>query len=134
LSNCLKPLPTLFQRRGRLTIKAPLGELDGTSTFVLNRIAELRNEKRYSTAANYQRTLNSFSSFAESENICGGITLSMITDSLIGRYEAWLKSRGVKRNTTSFYMCILRAVYNLAVKQGLGRQLILSTRCTLGLT
>jgi len=105
----------------------PLGELEGAvavlsfSSFIHNRISELRKERRYSTAANYQHTLNSFVSFAENENI-GCVTLSMIKDSLIGRYEAWLKSRGVKRNTTSFYTRILRAVYNLAVRQGLVRQ------------
>lgn len=92
------------------------------SSFMINRIAELKAERRYSTAANYQHTLNSFSSFVESEKIGGCITFPMITDSLMERYEAWLKGRGARRNTTSFYMRILRAVYNLAVRQRLTEQ------------
>lgn len=93
----------------------------GLVSFMLDRISELKQEKQYSTAANYRHTLDSFSSFAESENI-GNVTLSLITETLMERYEAWLQSRGLKRNTTSFYMRILRAVYNLAVKQGLVSQ------------
>lgn len=99
----------------------PLRKSEAASSFMLNRIDELRKERRYSTAENYRHTLNSFSSFVESENI-GCVTPSMIMPSLMERYEAWLKSRGLKRNTTSFYMRILRAVYNRAVMLGLVRQ------------
>ena len=34
-------------------------------------------------------------------------------------YEAWLKQQGVCRNTSSFYMRQLRAVYNRASEKGL---------------
>ena len=37
-------------------------------------------------------------------------------------YEAWLKGRGNCPNTVSFYMRILRAVYNRAVEKGLTEQ------------
>jgi integrase len=37
-------------------------------------------------------------------------------------YEACLKKKGVRMNTTSFYMRILRAVYNRAVEKGLTEQ------------
>lgn len=35
----------------------------------------------------------------------------------MGQYDDWLRRRGVVRNTVSFYMRILRAVYNRAVKE-----------------
>ena len=34
-------------------------------------------------------------------------------------YQSWLKQRGVVANTSSFYMRVLRAVYNKAVKKNL---------------
>lgn len=81
-------------------------------------IATLKGEKRNSTAANYTHTLNSFRYFTEGRDI----DVQMITPELIQCYEVWLKERGVKRNTTSFYMRILRAVHNIAVRQGHVRQ------------
>ena len=33
-------------------------------------------------------------------------------------YEAYLKARGITMNTISFYMRVLRAVYNRAVEEG----------------
>ena len=35
----------------------------------------------------------------------------------MGQYDDWLRRRGIVRNTVSFYMRILRAVYNKAVKE-----------------
>lgn len=87
-------------------------------TFMRGCIKELAEENRHGTVVNYRHALNSLSSFAGS----GDITLTMMNDGLVARYEAWLKTRGLKRNSTSFYMRILRAVYNRAVRQGLVRQ------------
>lgn len=57
-------------------------------------------------------------SFMEYRN---GIDLSFpkMTTEVVERYEAFLKSRGVTRNTSSFYMRNLRSAYKLAVKEGL---------------
>ncbi len=44
------------------------------------------------------------------------ILLDSVTPGIIESYEAWHKSRGVVHNTISFYMRILRAVYNRAVE------------------
>lgn len=41
---------------------------------------------------------------------------------LIGRYEKWLAQRNVRRNSSSFYMRILRAAYNKAVREKLTEQ------------
>ena len=41
---------------------------------------------------------------------------------MIERYEAWMRMRRLCRNTTSFYMRILRTLYNQAVSEGLARE------------
>ncbi len=72
---------------------------------------------RIGTAKNYERTLRSFSRFA------GGDTpLSDVTERTIGEYSAYLQRGGIVRNTVSFYMRIMRAVYNKAVRGGLVAQ------------
>lgn len=45
-----------------------------------------------------------------------------INSDLMMEYEAYLKMQGVTMNTVSFYMRILRAVYNRAVEKGLTEQ------------
>lgn len=47
------------------------------------------------------------------------IPFHALTAGLLQAYEAWLYRRGVKPNTVSFYMRILRAVYNRAAEDGL---------------
>ena len=50
------------------------------------------------------------------------VLISHIKDNLIVAYENSMKASGLSSNTTSFYMRILRAVYNRAVKQGITKQ------------
>ncbi len=60
-------------------------------------------------------TINSFMNFR------GGVDLTydMVDSELIELYEAWMQKEGLTRNTTSFYMRVLRTNYKLAVEQGL---------------
>lgn len=83
--------------------------------FLRSQIARLTSEGRLGTARNYQRTYRSFSGFL------GGADLpfAAFTELLVEEYNAYLMRRGVVRNTVSFYMRILRAVYNRAVRQRL---------------
>ena len=87
-------------------------------TYFGQQIVYLKAREKFGTARNYQRTLNSFSCFLQGRDI----PLDACTESLIVAYDDWLSLRNVVRNTRSFYMRILRAVYNKAVKQGLVRQ------------
>lgn len=66
----------------------------------------------------YVTALNSFMRF------CGGEDVSIcdINSLLIKEYELFLSSRGLSRNTTSFYMRTLRALYNSAVEEGFAGQ------------
>lgn len=47
------------------------------------------------------------------------ILLSEINAAVIEEYEAWLRASGVKRNTSSFYMRNLHALYSQAIEKGL---------------
>lgn len=47
------------------------------------------------------------------------LTFDLIDAELMELYEAWMLKEGLTRNTTSFYMRILRTNYKLAVEKGL---------------
>ena len=78
-------------------------------------IAKLQTTCKYGTAQNYISTLNSFTTYLG--NLDLGI--SQINSSLISNYNDWLVSRNVAKNSISFYMRNLRAVFNRAVKESL---------------
>lgn len=78
-------------------------------------IAQLKMLGKVRTAETYSVTQRSFFSFLQQRDI----SVDVINSGLIQRYEAWLKERGVCKNTVSFYMRILRATYNRAVEEGL---------------
>ena len=83
--------------------------------FIQNQIQLLRNANRLGTAQNYEKTKKNFAEFL------GGVNLpfSAMTEQLIADYNAFLVQRGMVRNSISFYMRIMRAVYNKAVRQKL---------------
>ncbi len=81
-------------------------------------IAKLKLLNKHRTAENYITTLNSFTKFRENEDLL----LDEVDSDLMMRYEAYLTARCITKNTISFYMRILRAVYNRAVEQGLTEQ------------
>ncbi len=77
-------------------------------------ITRLRHRGQVRTAETYQSALASFSAYLDG----GDIVMDAITADVVEGYEAYLKSRGNTPNTTSYYMRILRAVYNRAVSDG----------------
>lgn len=81
-------------------------------------IAKLKLLNKHRTAENYTTTRNSFAQFLNHKDLL----LSEINSDLMMWYEAYLIGRGITKNTTSFYMRILRAVYNRAVEQELTEQ------------
>ena len=86
--------------------------------FMKNQIRLMRNANRLGTALNYEKTMKNFAEFL------GGVNLpfSALTEQLIADYNAFLVQRGMVRNSISFYMRIMRAVYNKAVRQKLVEQ------------
>ena len=86
--------------------------------FMQNQIRLLRNANRLGTAQNYEKTMKNFAEFL------GGVNLpfSAMTEQLVAEYNAFLVQRGMVRNSISFYMRIMRAVYNKAIRQKLVEQ------------
>lgn len=88
------------------------------ANFMESLIAQLKQMGKLRTAETYTATLRSFMRFRNDADVL----LDEITPELIAMYEAYLQNNGVVRNTSSFYMRILRAVYNRAVGKDLVRQ------------
>lgn len=86
--------------------------------FMKGVIAQLKRLNKNRTAENYAAAFNSFMRFRNDHDIL----LDEIDSDLMMEYEACLKSKGIMMNTVSFYMRILRAVYNRAVERGLTEQ------------
>lgn len=86
--------------------------------FMAAQIQSLNNSGRIGTAINYTKTFDSFRAFLNGRNP----SLDAINEGLIGGYNAFLVNRGLVRNSISFYMRILRATYNKAVRLKLTRQ------------
>lgn len=86
--------------------------------FMQRLILQLRELNRIRTSETYTATLRSFARFRHQQDI----PLAAIDGDLIEAYEADLRRSGVSRNTSSFYMRILRATYNRAVEKNLTPQ------------
>ena len=86
--------------------------------FMQGIIARLKQMGKICTAENYSCTLKSFMQFRGDRDVL----LSEIDSDLMQLYEAYLHGKGAVRNTSSFYMRILRAVYNRALEKGLMEQ------------
>lgn len=86
--------------------------------FMENVITQLKQIGKLRTAETYTTTLRSFMRFRNDTDVL----LDDITPELIEMYEAYLQNNGVVRNTSSFYMRILRAVYNRAVEKEFVKQ------------
>ena len=83
--------------------------------FIQMQIQRKKQLGKVRSSETYQATLNSFMSFR-----CGvDLTFDMIDSELMELYEAELQNRGLTRNTSSFYLRILRTNYKLAVEKGL---------------
>lgn len=94
--------------------------------FMQSLIKRLRQNGKTRTAETYTATLNSFRKFlnaygpaSTSQTPADDIMLDALTSELLESYEAWHQNRGVAPNTISFYIRILRAVYNRAVEDGI---------------
>jgi len=94
------------------------GSRTGILDFIRAQIVQLRQADRFGTAQGYEKTLRSFAMFLGDRDL----PLSAMTESLIADYNAFLVRRGMVRNSISFYMRVLRAVYNKAVRQKLVEQ------------
>ena len=108
-----------LERNGDYTLEDVIRQFTGISfsitlfSYLDEQILNLQTGARQGTAQNYLRAQSSFARYRRNRDI----ELSAITEELICDYELWLKKRKVSRNTISFYMRILRSVYNKAAEK-----------------
>ncbi len=82
--------------------------------FMEDAVAHLIELGQFTTAQNYISSYRSFLSFAGYD-----LEFSHITPELMERYEAELRQRKIRSNTSAFYLRNLRAVYYQAVSRHL---------------
>ncbi len=80
--------------------------------FMENIIFKLKQNGKIRTAETYKATLNCFKKFRDDKDIL----LDFINSDIMKSFETWNKQRGLTPNTISFYLRILRAVYNKGVE------------------
>lgn len=81
--------------------------------FMQSAIVRLEHNGKTRTSETYKATLRSFTKFREGQDV----HLDSLTKIMMEEYQAWLQQRGVLPNTVSFYIRILRAVYNRAIDE-----------------
>lgn len=86
--------------------------------YIHQQIARLKRLGKIRTSETYTAALRSFSGFMNDKEVL----FEQLNADLIAEYEAYLKGRDNSPNTVSFYMRILKAVYNRAVEEGLTGQ------------
>lgn len=94
--------------------------LQETSFFVFMQrsIVRLKQLGKVRTSETYKTTLNSFMRFRNDKDLLpDDISLELMTE-----YESYLRSNGISMNSSSFYMRVLRAVYNCTVEKELTEQ------------
>ena len=86
--------------------------------FMEEQIDLLLARNKPGTARNYRSTLDNFLGFLNGQKLY----FQEMTSQLIERYNDYLLRKGIVRNSLSFYMRIMRSVYNKAVRIGLTEQ------------
>lgn len=103
-----------------INVKQRLSTVAGRSSvtvlqFMENQIVMMRAVNRLGTAYNYEKTKKNIEEFLGYVDI----PFTLIDEQFVYEYNVFLIKRGLVRNSISFYMRILRAVYNKAVRQKL---------------
>lgn len=83
--------------------------------FIRSMVAKKTAAKRDGTAKTYRDSLASFSSFRNGKDI----TFDDLNEDIINQYEAWMKNKGLKRNSSSCYLRTFKTLYLKAVEFGL---------------
>ena len=109
-------------RNQNLKTKARQPEIELKRKYLLSFLKEqiqfLRDCGKFGTATNYERTCNILTLFLKGNDL----PLVSLNEEVIEDFKEFLLKRGLKRNSISFYMRILRAIYNKAARHGLVRQ------------
>ena len=88
---------------------------NGVFEYLGKQIERLRSLGRIRSCEAMQSTLHSFRKFRGEIDI----SFTKLDKDVIEQYEAYLRKRGLSRNTTSFYMRNFRSAYRTAVEEGI---------------
>ena len=102
----------------RPEVGGPSGRRISFPDYLRRQIERLTESGRLGTARNYLRTWNSLNAFLAGKPF----PMHRFDSRFVEEYGEWLRRRGVVRNTVSFYMRVLRSVYNRAVGERLVAQ------------
>lgn len=91
-----------------------IGTMDSVFNFIRRQIHHKEQIGKVRSSETYRSMLNSFTCFRKGVDL----TFDMMDGMLMELYEAWMRKCGLTRNSTSFYMRILRTNYKLAVEKG----------------
>ncbi len=91
-----------------------IGTMDSVFNFIRRQIHHKEQIGKVRSSETYRSMLNSFTCFRKGVDL----TFDMMDGPLMELYEAWMRKCGLTRNSTSFYMRILRTNYKLAVEKG----------------
>lgn len=86
--------------------------------FMAEHIRFLLECNRFGTAKNYRTVMKNLSLYLEGRKL----SFTEITTRFAEQYNDYLTRKGLVKNSISFHMRILRAVYNKAVRKGLAEQ------------
>lgn len=86
--------------------------------YIKTIIEQLKCARKERTSEIYRQMLRSFMKFRDGEDL----SFEKIDEDLICSYESYMRASNLCRNTTSFYLRVLRSVYNRAVEKGLIEQ------------
>ena len=92
-----------------------IGTMDSVFNFIRRQIHHKEQIGKVRSSETYRSMLNSFTCFRKGVDL----TFDMMDGMLMELYEAWMRKCGLTRNSTFFYMRILRTNYKLAVEKGL---------------
>ncbi|PXZ43103.1 integrase [Sanguibacteroides justesenii] len=87
---------------------------EGLFPFIQKKIEELQKRGRFHTARNYRTTSRVFYSFCQRSKL----QFEELNSGLLKDFEEYLKTKEIKLNSISFYMRILRSLYNKALEEG----------------
>lgn len=85
------------------------------SQYVQQLVDELNGQGRFRTAETYRAARNSVLRFIKRDTLF----LDELSSPFMQKYEHFLHSRGLSTNSSSFYLRVLRTIYNRAVADGL---------------
>ena len=99
----------------QITHQHKYNTLTSVIAFMNQQIDGLTNANRLGTAKNYRSAADCLKTFINDHNL----TFTQMNARFVEQYYDYLQRKGLVRNSLSFHMRILRAVYNKAVRTGL---------------